>query len=64
MPYFFLRMRYMLLAYKTKHKTAKNRHVAFFLIKYLFCKKTLRPKIRLNLEKKLSHNVTTKTKNK
>ena len=63
MPYFFLGIRYMLLANKRIQKIAKKLHVAYFLSKNLFCKKTLRPKNRLNLEQKMSHNVTTETKN-
>ena len=51
----------MLLANKRTQKTVKKRHVAYFLSLNLFCKKTLRPKNRLNLEKKMSHNVTTET---
>ena len=50
MPYIFLEIRYMLLANKRIHKTAKKKHVAYLLSKNLFCKKTLRPKNRLNLE--------------
>ena len=50
MPYFFLGIRYMLLANKRIQKTAKKLHVAYFLSKNLFRKKTLRPKNRLNLE--------------
>ena len=41
----------MLLANKRiQKKTAKIMHVAYFLSIKLFCKKTLRPKNRLNLE--------------
>ena len=40
----------MLLANKRIQKTAKKMHVADFLSKNLFCKKTLRAKNRLNLE--------------
>ena len=35
---------------KEYKKTAKKMHVAYFLSKNLFCKKTFRPKNRLNLE--------------
>ena len=50
MPNFFQGIRYMLLANKRIQKTAKKMHVAYFLSKNPFCKKTLRPKNRLNLE--------------
>ena len=46
---FFLGIRYMLLANNRTQKTAKTMHVAYFLSKNLFCKKTLRPKNCLNL---------------
>ena len=45
MPYFFLGIRYMLLANKrTQKKNSEKMHVAYFLSKNLFCKKTSRPK--------------------
>ena len=53
----------MLLANKRTQKQRKKGHMAYFLSKNLFCKKTLWPKNRLNLELKMSHNVTTETKN-
>ena len=44
----------MLLANKRIQKTTKKMHVAYFLSKNPFCKKTLRPKNRLNLEKNVT----------
>ena len=44
MPHFFLGIRYMLLANKRIHKTAKKKHVAYLLSKNLFCKKNIKAK--------------------
>ena len=50
MPYFFLGVRYMLLANKRTQNTAKKKARSLFFKLNLFCKKTLRPKNRFNLE--------------
>ena len=51
MPYFFLGIRYMLLANKrTQKNSEKKARSLFFKLKTKFVKKTLRPKNGLNLE--------------